>query len=81
MPIDNGINQEFLALKVTVNSESYFLILYFLIADFEKFLILRNNKFIIEDQAYFAVKYGFMYLSCVIVVCQPTKDLKKKKVK
>ncbi len=79
MPIDIGINQEFLALKVTVNSKSYFLILYFLIADFEIFLILQNNKYIIEDQAYFAVKYGFMYLSCVIVVCQPTQRILNRK--
>jgi len=79
MPLDNGINQKFLALKVTVNSKSYFLILYFLIADFERFLILQNNKYIIEDQAYFAVKYGFMYLSCVIVVCKPQRILNRKK--
>jgi hypothetical protein len=42
MPIDNGINQEFLALKVIVNSKSYLLILYFLIADFERFLFYRT---------------------------------------
>jgi len=42
MPIDIGINQEFLALKVIVNSKSYLLILYFLIADFERFLFYRT---------------------------------------